>query len=507
MNATVREVEQFSALLSRATGLRFEADKRERLASVLSTRVLLKSCASVEHYLTSVADRDDELAKVAEHLTVTETYFFRDEGQFEALRAIVQQIAKDNGRPLMMISAACSSGEEPYSMAMTVQKAIPDHENRLIQIDALDLNPRALRIAEAAQYRHWSMRSTSQEQIDEFFTQDGGKFLVRPNIARMVRFRCENLARPRRELAPPSSVDVIFCRNALMYLHADAMQKIVARFARALRPGGFLFLGHAENLRGVSRNFDLHHEFGTFFYERHTKLQEEHLDFPSLEGERTGAAPPAVINDTSWYAAVARSAERITALSKISNASTPSPEVTPQIRPTPGAPERGALRLTVARDLMKRERFQEALQQMSPMTTPGEDPEEDLLRAMLLVGMGRFVEARELCDSTLLADNLNPGAHYIRSLCEESLGNFEASALESQSAIYLDENFAMPHLQLGRLARRSRDYMKARVELELALRLLNREDPARILLFGGGFGRASLIRACQMELTACERDS
>jgi chemotaxis protein methyltransferase CheR len=283
------------------------------------------------------------------------------------------------------------------------------------------------------------------------------------------------------------------------------MARIVARFSEALRPGGYLFLGHAETLRGISQDFIVRHEFGTFFYERSSELSKSP---PSETPFLDPSLPAPHLGGQEWFDAVSQSTERIATLSQAHG----SRERLFQEKLLEQKSKRNVVRhdvkrLTAARDLMQQERFHDALQLISPASETGFDVEEDLLRAMLLVSTGGFAEAADLCEKMLHANNLTAGAHYIWSLCEESFGDIESATRRSRTAVGLDPEFAMPHLQLGRLARRARDYSLARVELQLALRLLHQEAASRILLFGGGFNRSSLIRVCEIELAACERAS
>jgi chemotaxis protein methyltransferase CheR len=121
----------------------------------------------------------------------------------------------------------------------------------------------------------------------------------------------------------------------------------------------------------------------------------------------------------------------------------------------------------------------------------------------VLANQGRTTDARECCERVLALDELNAGAHYLLALCREHAGDLAGALEHDQISAYLDPTFAMPRLHLGRLARRRGDVTEARAQLGRALDLLSREETARILLFGGGFGREVLTRLCRSELHAC----
>jgi chemotaxis protein methyltransferase CheR len=133
----------------------------------------------------------------------------------------------------------------------------------------------------------------------------------------------------------------------------------------------------------------------------------------------------------------------------------------------------------------------------------GADPDAQILLAVLHTNSGEIVEAEKIARQVLAADELNTGAHYLIALCREQAGDRDGAVRHNQAATYLDPLFAMPHLHLGLIAKRGADRETARRELGLALPLFDREDPARILLFGGGFTREMLVEFCRAELRAC----
>jgi chemotaxis protein methyltransferase CheR len=158
----------------------------------------------------------------------------------------------------------------------------------------------------------------------------------------------------------------------------------------------------------------------------------------------------------------------------------------------------------IALDLLRRERFSEALALVQALPREhGGDADVLLLQAALLIHGGRLEAAETACRELLVHDDLNAGAHYVLALCREGAGDSRGAVEHDQVAIYLDPAFAMPHLHLGLLARRTGDREAARRELTQALMLLQREEASRLLLFGGGFSREALVALCRSELAAC----
>jgi chemotaxis protein methyltransferase CheR len=300
--------------------------------------------------------------------------------------------------------------------------------------------------------------------------------------------------------------DIVFFRNVSMYFTPAAASEVVARIARSLSPDGYLFLGHAENLRGLSHDFHLRHSHETFYYARRPHLEPLRADAPRTAiYQPMEPGTPVLSADTSWFDAIGRASSRIERLSRDSQsrAGVMAPAKPAASAPKASAPTTGESGISPAMDLMKQERFAEALRLLSTAPGAGAQPDALLLRAMLLVSTGDLAGAQELCRQTLRIDDLSAGAHYIMSICREHGGDRKDSIEHSQTAAYLDADFAMAHLQLGRLARRGGDVAAARRELALALGLLSREDASRIALFGGGFSREALMEICRGELKAC----
>jgi chemotaxis protein methyltransferase CheR len=160
--------------------------------------------------------------------------------------------------------------------------------------------------------------------------------------------------------------------------------------------------------------------------------------------------------------------------------------------------------LRLALDLLEQERFAEALDLLhAVLPEAGHDPDALLLHALLLAHGGQFAEAEQTCHQLLAINELNAGAHYVLALCREGTGNSRAATDHDQMAAYLDPLFAMPRLHLGLIARRAGDRETAKRELGQAMLLLRREDASRLLFFGGGFSRDTLIALCRAELHAC----
>jgi chemotaxis protein methyltransferase CheR len=492
------ELERFQAIIAERFGLRFEDSRITSLAELLSRRAQERRTNPAAYLATLTAETSllGELGELGRELTVGETYFFRHADQFQALREVAlpeRLSARAASRKLRLLSAGCASGEEPYSLAILLRERGMEAGFE-VSILGLDLNRDSLDKARRAVYSAWSLRETPSELRARWFESEGRDFRLHESIREAVRFAQHNLIMPSPSLLAPGSADIVFCRNVLMYFTPEHAAQVVAQLANALAPGGFLFLGHAETLRGLSHDFHLRHTHNTFYYQ--VKNGADRSD-ESLAFTPPATPPPAVTTASSewvgtWLESVQRSSDRIRALTSQSEA-TPSDHRTTAPN-TPADLSRPLL-------LLRHERFGEALELLQP-SAPNRagDPATLLLRAALLSHQGALVEAQQACHELLRLDDLNAGAHYLLALCCERRGETRQAVEHDRTAIYLDSGFAMPHLHLGLMARRRHELDAARRELNLALRLLEREDESRLLLFGGGFTRGALLALCRSEL-------
>jgi chemotaxis protein methyltransferase CheR len=486
-------------------GLKFDDSKLAYLAEVLH-RLADKKGLEVHAYLDRLEGphANGELQALAIELTVAETYFFRHIDQFHAFTdvALAQaRIARSSTRELNILSAGCASGEEPYTLAMLVADS-----GWTVRIRALDVNTAMLAKAARGMYSPWALRETPAEYQRRWFRSVGKEFELEQTILAAVRFEEANLSKETSALSIPNLYDVIFCRNVLMYFTREGAQALVSRLTRSLAPGGHLFLGHAETLRGLSNAFHLCHTHGTFYYQRKSAGEGERAG--EAEDRGTGSPdkltlPPAFelalpipepASGKTWLETIQQASEHIRGLTDRTIAD-------PALKTKPGAAVNAGAQIQLALELFKQERFVDALDLLSHLPAESErDPEVLLLRAALLTHSGNLRAAEHASAQLLARDEFNAGAHYLLALCREGAGDRQGAVDHDQAAIYLDSEFAMPRLHLGLMARRAGNLNEACRELGHALALLRREDTSRLLLFGGGFGREALVALCRSEL-------
>ncbi len=222
------------------------------------------------HYLKYRSEGPAELERAAELLTTNETYFFREEFQLKAFRdeilpALYERLEAQGRRRLSVWSAGCSSGEEVYTLAMLIEHS-GLFDGWDVRIFGNDISRRVLRVARSATYGSSSFRAMPKEFEGYFSRTPEGRQVV-SRIRAMCHFGHLNLLDYGRT-AIVGRVDVIFCRNVLIYLDAGSRRKVIDTFYERLVPGGFLLLGHSESLLNLSTAFELAHLKGDLAYRR-----------------------------------------------------------------------------------------------------------------------------------------------------------------------------------------------------------------------------------------------
>lgn len=495
-------LDRLELVMGEQLGFAFEHERREQLAVAAAARSAELGLEGIEAYLPRLEApewRREEVARLAEKVTVTETFFFRNPDQLTAVvEAALPERARRGGQRLRILCAGCASGEEPYSLAIALREGVQELDSWNVQILAVDVNRAMLAKAKRAIYSPWSLRATPESIKQRYFKGSGSELELDPEVRKLVTFRAHNLAEHDPLFYRALACDAILCRNVIMYFTPEAMARAVTRLTEALLPGGFLFLGHAETLRGLSHDFHLCHTHETFYYQRKEPGVPQSARFaPSqpLPPAEPAELPAAVAATTSWFEAIQQATHRVAALT--SGDARQSPAGSADARS--GAAN--AAELAPVLELMRRERFAEARAILDALpAATGKHPDALLFSAVLLTNDGRLADAELACERLLEVDELHAGAHYLKALCREHAGDARGALEHDEVAVHLDPTFAMPHLHAGLMARRAGNALVARRELGQAQALLEREETGRLVLFGGGFSREALTALCRTEL-------
>jgi chemotaxis protein methyltransferase CheR len=247
-------------LVKRMTGITLSTSKSEMVYGRLSRRLRALNLTSFRDYRNLLASQagEQELAEFVNALTTNLTAFFRESHHFDYLREHVLQPRVAAPRRLRIWSAGCSTGEEPYSIAITVAETFGSRKPEDIRILATDLDSDVLARGRSGQYREDRLKGMPARRRDTYFSkcklEGEDAYRVEPALAAMITFKQLNLM---HELPMKGPLDVIFCRNVVIYFDKDTQKELFARFARLQRPGDLLFLGHSESLHNVSDAYSL----------------------------------------------------------------------------------------------------------------------------------------------------------------------------------------------------------------------------------------------------------
>ena len=468
MSVSAEELRRFTSAVEIQLGIRV-ADRATAMTELLARRA--DRFATVGAYIACLeaADREELRALVPE-VSIGETYFFRHAEQCQAYAELLPALAARRGH-VRVLSAGCSTGEEPYTLAMLARERLPDPH--AVSVHAFDFNSAALVRAAKARYSRWALRATSAAQEQRWFVAHGREVELVPEIKRAVAFHEANLLGD----GPWSRErwDLIFCRNVIMYFAEDRAIEAVRRLANALAPGGYLFLGHAETLRERASELELCHSHGTFYYRR--------------GGAEPIATPPP---RTDWVDDIARASGRIHAL--VDDRALASSD---------RADAASATVLASIRTLISEERFAEATEALAALPDAiARGGEARLYGAIVQAHTGAAALAEQTCRELIAAEPGEARAHYLLALCRGGGGDTIGAEQHAREAIALEPHFAMARVQLAFLVRRAGARDEARDQLVRALAQLELEDQDRFALFAGGFSRASLVELCRRELAA-----
>ena len=257
------EFRLFRELIHEECGVSLGVEKTAFLESRLRRRMdELGIKRGYEYYcvISSPNTRSQELPTLLDSLMICETSFFRNKPQFDLLRDVVlpELIAKKvkaGTRLLRIWSAGCSTGQEPYSAVMTLLDSLPDLDSWSIRVFASDLSFTALERAQSGLYRGDQLNGVEPEAVSKYFQRENGHYVMDDRVRNRVIFDYHNLKHDNGL----RGMDIVFCRNVMIYFDAEEQRNLVNRFANCLVPGGFLFLGHAESLQGLSTRFAMMH--------------------------------------------------------------------------------------------------------------------------------------------------------------------------------------------------------------------------------------------------------
>jgi chemotaxis protein methyltransferase CheR len=389
-----------SAVIASHTGLHFPDERRTDLQRGLADAAVelgFENAQSCANWLLCSEPTKPQLDALASHLTVGETYFFREPRAFEALAtqilpALIQK-KRGHEQRLRLWSAACSTGEEAYSLAILLRQVLPDWKDWQVSILGTDINRKSLEKARRGVYGEWSFRDTPAGFRERHFdvTQEG-RYSVRPEVRECVHFAQMNLAQDGFPslVMDTNAMDIVLCRNVLIYFEPGQSTALIGKLRRSIVEDGWLVVSPSEYSQTLFNGFATVNFPGVVFYRKTTTTEPQSRARADVPMGGLTAQPPllplALANPTAF------------------------------------AP----------RPVLKADDF------------------AHLTRSR--ANEGRLEEALAWSERWIVADKLNVVAHYLNAMVLQELGDREQARRSLERAIYLKPDFALAHFSLGNLS-------------------------------------------------------
>jgi chemotaxis protein methyltransferase CheR len=476
---------EISRLLADHTGLHFPAERWPDLERGIRSAAPSFGCEDGEscaRFLLSSPLTRRQIEILAGELTVGETYFFREKQSLEVLsdRILPElvRVRRGTDRRLRIWSAGCCTGEEPYSIAILLDRFLPELRDWQVTILGTDLNPLFLNKASKGIYSEWSFRDAPPWLKENYFKPAGVKhFEIAPRIRERVTFSYLNLG---EEVYPSlatntNAMDLILCRNVLMYFSPERTKKVTHRFHQSLVTGGWLLVSPTET------SCELFGEFSSVQFQRTTFYQKGEKPLPAAVPHFSPEAAflhpePADISPS--------------VLSFVSAPSFPAPPPEPSASP---AAETAADPYEEARILFERGNYAAAAAMLKadPALLPA-TAERSALLARICANLGELSEALSWAEKALAVGKLDAGLHYLRAMILQEQGSMQEVVPSLKRALYLAPNFVLAHYALGNLALRQRNFKEAGRHFANVLALLDAYKPNDVLPDSDGLAAGRL---------------
>ncbi|MFH0976463.1 MAG: CheR family methyltransferase [Spirochaetota bacterium] len=406
---------------------------------------------------------------LASHLTIGETYFFRDRAFFNSLRNTVIPELVDakikTSRSLRIWSAGCCTGEEPYSVAIMLREIIPDISEWNITLLATDINRRFLNKAINGIYNQWSFRQTSDDVRERFFVNAGNNlFSINNEIVSMVKFSILNLVEDVYPslLNNTNAMDLIICRNVLMYLKAGQAAEVVRRLYNSLVSRGLLSISPVEHSAAIAEYFDAENIDGVTLYRKALNVRQKAVNTQKPETEK----------HESWH-------------NHISEVKHPEIQaVTTVIKETESQDESESIpdKWSEAGTLYNSGDYTGAIGILTQLEKQGRaEAREMALLASCYANRGMLADARSWCEAAIVRDKLNPRLYYLLSVILHEQGETEQAETAFRKTLYLDPEFALAFFALGNIAAQKGDFKTAEKHYRIVLELLKKFNPEDII--------------------------
>ncbi|MEB3160593.1 MAG: CheR family methyltransferase [Synechocystis sp.] len=474
--------DSFITLIAQRTGIEIRTQNYSTMGDNILSRVKTLNLASPVDYLNLLSQTseaaDQEWQNFVCLLTNRESYFFRDKGQMSLLKQrILPEIIRANLRTktIRICSAGCSTGQEPYSIAILLTELLPDAAEWQLKIMGIDINRESLDQGKRAMYNPWSFRQVEDHIKEQYFKSLGGYYKLNPNIQRLVRFQQVNLVRDNFHDVNPDtqSLDLIICRNVFIYFTDQAISTVMDKFHQVLKPNGYLMAGHAE------------------LQNHHVKAFKGHMFTESLvytkQGHSinlVGTAPKARPQTAGQVAGLTPSKSPATPPEPFKLTLKPLPKPTTVHQFAASAPKADSklsplvVDLSDVKTLVQQKSYTLALKKLE--TLHQQNPRHFqvcLLLAEVQANLGNHAQAREWCEKAIALDNFQLAPHYLLAKIAEEKNEIELAKQTLKRIIYLDDQAVPAYFYLANLYQSQGDLQRCHKLQTSAVKILQKIPP------------------------------
>lgn len=479
-------------------GLFFPPDRWADLLRKLDAAAPAFGCKDAEscaRLLTASVVSKKQIELLATYLTIGETYFFREPRTFEVLEQEILppliQERRNGVQQLGFWSAACCTGEEPYSIAMLLHRLLPDLSEWKINIVATDISSRFLRKAEEGVYGQWSFRGISPAvQAQHFRKTPNGLYAISAALKRMVSFAQLNLVKDvyPSPLNGPAGLDVIFCRNVLIYFTPQRIQYILTQLYQALNEDGWLVVSPVETAFAMDSPFTVVQFPGVTLFQKGLKRTKSYF---FLDSVAVSSSFQSTLDEFPWTAPpnlqVNANGDSSTPVGPESQHEDQEQET---FAPSPLPLENRRRLYEEACALYACGRYEAVVETLQTIcweersgdffSIPSREQVMTLL-ARAYANQGQLAKAQDWCEQALTINKFDPRLYYLHATILLACGQETEARSSLTQALYLDRRFVLAHFTLGNLARQQKEFKEAEKHFEKALSLLQRYRSEDIL--------------------------
>jgi chemotaxis protein methyltransferase CheR len=424
------------------SGIYLDESRRRSLGQIIYSRMSRQGLNSWDEYLSLLdsSSGPEEMSTLTEEVVNNETTFFRNPRHFRVLaETVLPELdrSRPSDMPIRLWSAGCSTGQEPYSIAITVAELFGLPPRRPVEIIGTDISERALEFARQGRYAERQLKRVERPYQKRYFQREGSYYRIRPELGELVHFQPLNLIKS----FPPQfhGMDVVFCRNVTIYFQVETCKNLMAKLYRYLSEGGYLFIGFSETLWQIFDAFERIQAGGTFFYRKGSASQ---LWRPRLAQDLP--RPKSVPGGGS--------VERPLYLGETQRKTVPAPatEAKPTILRT--VPEQDPARVHYHKGMesLRDGDYEEALAAFRAALRAEPNLVEGYCGiAQVYANQGRYQQALLACERALEVDDLAEEAYLLRGLVYRQMDKLEKAIADLERASYLNPSSPTAHFYLG----------------------------------------------------------